>query len=251
MNKESNYAKGTVCHDYLFYISFFIVYHMILKNLNPLEKLPEKPFFKIEEIEEAELEAKKELGFEVNYSNFNEQTGCLTWNLYNFNLGNPYFALARGTNLVKPYFFLEFYTEVYKAFNVIEFLTAENLKPENPYSIGLVEFDENNRNYAGVFYVPEGHKLSLMECGFAPDNLPNFYMLIPVKYKSTENYLVEYNYMEVVDYTLQTGILVPNAPFPLYEQRVAKFKINVNDYWINPRKFVRMGWLSSLIFKHL
>lgn len=224
---------------------------MTFKNLNPLEKLPEKPFFKLEEIEETEFEAKKKLGFEVNYSDFNEQTGCLNWNLYNFTSSNPYFVLARGTNLVPPYYFLEFYTEVYKAFGIIEFLKEGNLKPQNPYSVGLVEYDENNRNYAGVFYVPEGHKLTLTECGFAPDNLPNFYRLIPVSYKSTETYLVEYNFMEIVDYTLQTGILVPNAPFPLYKQRVAKFNININDYWINPRNFVRMGWLSSIIFKHL
>jgi hypothetical protein len=224
---------------------------MVYKNLNPLEKLPEKPYFKLEEIEEAEIAAKKELGFEVNYSDFNEQTGCLNWNLYNFTSNNPYFVLARGTKLVPPYFFLEFYTEVYKAFGIIEFLTEENLKPNNPYSVGLVEFNENSRNYAGVFYVPKGHKLTLTECGFAPDNLPDCYMLIPVRYEKTETYLVEYNFVEVVDYTLQTGILVPNAPFPLYKQRVAKFKINVNNYWINPRNFVRMGWLSSIIFKNL
>ena len=220
---------------------------MVFKNLNPIEKLPEKPYFKLEEIQEA----KKEIGFEVNYSDFNEQTGCLNWNLYNYDSTNPYFVLARGTNLVQPYFFLEFYTEVYKAFGIIEFLTGKDLKPQNPYSVGLIEFDENNRNYAGVFYVPQGHKLTLTECGFAPDNLPNFYMLIPVSYKSTETYLVEYNFMEIVDYTLQTGISVPNAPFPLYKQRVAKFKIDVNNYWVNPRNFVRMGILSSLIFKHL
>jgi len=251
VNKESYYAKGTVCHDYPFYISYFIVYHMVYKNLNPIEKLPEKPFFKLEEIEEAEIVAKKEIGFEVNYSDFDEKTGCLNWNLYNYNSSNPYFVLARGTNLVPPYFFLEFYTEVYKAFGIIEFLKEGKLKPENPYSVGLVEYDKDNRNYAGVFYVPEGHKLTLTECGFAPDNLPNFYRLIPVTYKSTETYLVEYNFMEIVDYTLQTGILVPNAPFPIYKQRVAKFHINVNNYWINPRNFIRMGWLSSFIFKHL
>jgi len=229
---------------------------MNVKNFNPLEKLSEKPYYVYESVSAKDLEnateVERKVGFKVTYSNFNENTGCLNWNLYNFSSDVEYFALLRGTNLVPAYWFLEYYTEVYKAFDIIRFLSDENLHPKYPYTVGLIEYDDHgNRNYAGVFYVPDSTKLTLEECGFSSNNLPTVYKLVPVRYLKTEKYLVEYNYMEIVDYTLQTGILVPNAPFIIYPQKVAKFRVNLNDGWINPRIFVKMNWITSFIYKHL
>jgi hypothetical protein len=229
---------------------------MNIKNLNPLEKLPEKPYYEYESVSAREIreatEIEKKIGFKVTYTNFNENTGCLNWVLYNFSSDVEHFALLRGTNSVPAYWFLEFYTEVYKAFDIIRFLNGEYLNPRYPYTVGLIEYDAHgNRNYAGVFYVPVNTKLTLEECGFSTNNLPTVYKLVPVRYLKTERYLVEYNPMEIIDYTLQTGILVPNAPFIIYPQKVAKFRVNLNDGWINPRQFVKMNWITSFIYKHL
>ncbi len=229
---------------------------MNVKNLNPLEKLSEKPYYEYEQVSAKEIreatEIEKKIGFKVAYTNFNENTGCLNWVLYNFSSDVEHFALLRGTNLVPAYWFLEFYTEVYKAFDIIRFLNGENLHPKYPYTVGLIDYDDyTNRNYAGVFYVPIGTKLTLEECGFSANNLPTVYKLVPVRYLKTEKYLVEYNFMEIIDYTLQTGILVPNAPFIIYPQKVAKFRVNLNDGWVNPRKFIKMNWITSFIYKHL
>ena len=226
------------------------------KNLNPIEKIRQQPVLKYESVSARDLqnatETEKKVGFKVTYSDFDQSTGCLNWNLYNFSSDNIHFALLRGTNVVPPYWFLEYYTEVYKAFGIIEFLNSENFKVTDVYTVGLIEYDNNgNRNYAGVFYLPDSTKLTLEECGFSTNNLPNIYKLVPVRYLKTEKYLVEYNYMEIVDYTLQTGIFVPNAPFPIYSQQVAKFRVNLNGGWINPRRFMKMNWITSFIYKHL
>jgi len=226
------------------------------KNLNPIEKIKPSPVLRYEEVYAKDVpnvtDVEKKIGFKVTYSDFDQSTGCLNWNLYNFSSDNRYFALLRGTNLVPPYWFLEYYTEVYKAFGIIEFLNSGNLQPEYSYTVGLIDYGDNiNRNYAGVFYVPESTQLVLEECGFSANNMPNVYKLVPVRYLETEKYLVEYNYMEVIDYTLQTGIFVPDAPFPIYPQRVAKFRVNLNQGWINPRRFMKMNWITSFIYKHL
>ena len=226
------------------------------KNLNPIEKIRQQSTLKYESVSAGDVEnateTEKKVGFKVDYSNFDESTGCLNWNLYNFSSDNTHFSLLRGTNLVPAYWFLEYYTEVYKAFGIIQFLKSEKFPVNDTYTVGLIDYDDKgNRNYAGVFYVPEGTKLTLEECGFSANNLPTVYKLVPVRYLKTEKYLVEYNYMEIVDYTLQTGIFVPNAPFPLYTQQVAKFRVNLNEGWINPRKFIKMNWITSFIYKHL
>jgi len=226
------------------------------KNLNPIEKIKPSPVLRYEDVSVKDVpnvtETEKKLGFKVDYSDFDQSTGCLNWNLYNFSSDNTHFSLLRGTNLVPPYWFLEYYTEVYKAFGIIRFLNSENLESDYNYTVGLIDYGDNvNRNYAGVFYVPNGTQLVLEECGFSTNNLPNVYKLVPVRYLKTEKYLVEYNYMEIVDYVLQTGIFVSDAPFPLYTQQVAKFRVNLNQGWINPRRFMRMNWITSFIYKHL
>jgi len=226
------------------------------KNLNPIEKIRQSPVLRYESVSAKDVrdatDVERKIGLKVTYSNFDESTGCLNWNLYNFSSNNTYFALLRGTNLVPPYWFLEYYTEVYKALDIIQFLNSENLKPNYIYTVGLIEYNNHgNRNYAGVFYVPDSTKLTLEECGFSANNLPNVYKIVPVRYLKTEKYLVEYNFMEIIDYALQTGIFVQNAPFPIYQQQVAKFRVNLNDGWINPRGFVKMNWITSFIYKHL
>lgn len=225
------------------------------KNLNPIEKLYPKPFYLYTNITENDLKkaTQHELSLKqkVDYSNFDSNTGCLNWNLYNFSDDDKFFALARGTPYVSPYYFLEFYTEVYKAFGIVQFINDNNMYDNYPYKVCLVDYTKNERNYAGTFYVPAGQKLTLEECGFSNNNMPNFYELIPVHYKQTEKYLVEYNFMEIIDYTLQTGIIVDNAPFPIYTQKVGKFSINLNEYLINTRTFTKMNWITNFIHKRL
>ena len=226
------------------------------KNSNPIEKIKPSPVLRYEEVYAKDVEnvtdEEKKTGFKVTYSDFDANTGCLKWNLYNFSSNNPYFALLRGTNLVPPYWFLEYYTEVYKSFGIIRFLKSGDLEPDYNYTVGVIDYDDRGtKNYAGVFYVPEHTQLVLEECGFSANNMPNVYKLVPVRYLKTEEYLVEYNYMEVVDYTLQTGMFVQDAPFPLYSQKVAKFRVDLNEGWINPRKFMKMNWITSFIYKHL
>jgi len=260
MEGKRNYCYRFVCHIYHLYMGFLILIFMgtspNYKNLNPIEKIKPSPILRYEEVYAKDVEnvtdVEKKVGYKVTYSNFDENNGCLNWNLYNFSSDNEYFALLRGTNLVPPYWFLEYYTEVYKAFGIVQFLKSGYLRPDFDYTIGLIDYDDNgNRNYAGVFYVPESTQLTLEECGFSTNNMPTIYKLVPVQYLETKKYLVEYNYMEIIDYTLQTGTLVPDAPFPLYQQEVAKFRVSLDEGWINQRKFMKMNWITSFIYKHL
>jgi len=197
-------------------------------------------------------EEQKRINYGVTYENFDQNTGCLNWVIYNNSAIDAQFVLVRGTPEVKPYAFLNFYTEVYKAFGIIKFITSDNRHLNYPYRVGLVQDSKNNINYAGVFYVPTNKKLVLEECGFSePNNLPNYYKVFPVFWKKTHEYFVEYNPIEIVLYTLETGIPVINAPFPIYLQRVEKYTVDEEIPFANPRNFTTVNWLKKKIFKYL
>jgi len=221
-----------------------------------LEKLRENSKFSVEDFEETELSklTKKEqkLHYGVIWQNFDQNTGCLDWVIYNNSAIDAQFVLVRGTPEVQPYAFLNFYTEVYKAFGIVKFLTYNNRFLNYPYRIGLVQDEGGNLNYAGVFYVPAKKKLILEECGFsAPNNLPNYYKVFPVFWEKDHEYFVEYNPLELLLYTMETKIPVLNALFPIYLQKVLKYKAYYNIPFANPRNFIPTTWLRKLIFKYL
>ena len=221
-----------------------------------LEKLRKNSKFSVESFEENELsklsEEEQKLHYGVTYENFDQNTGCLNWVIYNNSAIDAQFVLVRGTPEVPPYAFLNFYTEVYKAFRIVKFLTYDNRFLNYPYRVGLVQDEAENLNYAGVFYVPAKKKLILEECGFsAPNNLPNYYRVFPVFWEKTHEYFVEYNPLEVVLYTMQTGIPVLNAPFPIYLQRVLKYTVDERIPFANPREFTKASWLKKLIYRYL
>ncbi len=87
-----------------------------------LEKLREKSKFLVQDFEETELsklsKLEQDLGYGVIWQNFDENTGCLNWVIYNNSGIDREFVLVRGTPEVQPYAFLNFYTEVYKAFEL-------------------------------------------------------------------------------------------------------------------------------------
>ena len=225
-----------------------------------LEKLRENSKFTIRKFDQSELsrlsEEEQKLHYGVTYEKFDDKTGCLNWVIYNNSAINAQFVLVRGTPEVSPYAFLNFYTEVYKAFGIIKFITSDNrhlnYNYNNPYRVGLVQDVNNNINYAGVFYVPANRKLILEECGFsAPNNLPNYFKVFLTFHKETHEYFVEYNPIEIALYTLETGIPVLNAPFPIYLQRVEKYTVDDAIPFANPRTFNKTNWFKKWIFKYL
>ena len=221
-----------------------------------LEKLREKSKFLVENFEESELtklsKLEQDLGYGVIWQNFDSNTSCLNWVIYNNSGIDREFVLVRGTPEVQPYAFLNFYTEVYKAFNIIKFITSENKYYNYPYRVGLVQDVDGNLNYAGVFYVPANKKLTLEECGFsAPNNLPNYYRVFLSFPRNTHEYFVEYNPLEIALYTMETGIPVFNAPFPIYLQKVEKYIVDNSVPFANSREFTEATWLKKSIYKYL
>jgi len=225
-----------------------------------LEKIRQNPYFSVEKFDETEFnklpEENKRIDYGVTYQNFDKNTGCLNWLIYNNTSFDYDFVLVRGTPLVKPYAFLNFYTEVYKAFEIINFITSDNrhldYNYETPYRVALVQDSKNNINYAGVFNVPAKKKLVLEECGFSePNNLPNFYEIFPAFPEKTYEYFVEYNPVEIALYTMETGIPVLNAPFPIYLQEVEKYTVDHKIPFANPRNFITANWLKKKIFRYL
>jgi len=221
-----------------------------------LEKLRKKSKFSVESFEESELsrlsEEEQKLHYGVTYEKFDDKTGCLNWVIYNNSAIDAQFVLVRGTPEVSPYAFLNFYTEVYKAFGIVKFLTYDTRFLNYPYRIGLIQDTDGNLNYAGVFYVPSNKKLILEECGFsAPNNLPNYFKVFPVFWEKTHEYFVEYNPIEILFYTLETGIPVLNAPFPIYLQKVLKYKAYYSIPFANPRTFNKTNWFKKWIFRYL
>ena len=221
-----------------------------------LEKLRENSKFSVENFEETELsklsKLEQDLGYGVIWQNFDQNTGCLNWIIYNNSGIDREFVLVRGTQEVQPYAFLNFYTEVYKTFDIIKFITNENKYYNYPYRVGLVQDVDGNLNYAGVFYVPANKKLTLEECGFsASNNLPNYYRVFLAFPRNTHEYFVEYNPLEIALYTMETGIPVLNAPFPIYLQQVEKYIVDNTVPFANPRNFTEVSWLRKLIYKYL
>jgi len=225
-----------------------------------LEQLRTEPKFSVLDIDQDEsVKLSREvqgLNYGVTYENFNAISSCLNWIIYNNSSFDYDFVLVRGTPLVRPYAFLNFYTEVYKALGVINFITSGNrhlnYHYDTPYRVGLVQDSKNNINYAGVFYVPAKKKLILEECGFSqPNNLPNFYQVFPTFPEETNEYFVEYNPTEIALYTIETGIPVLNAPFPIYLQKVEKYTVDHKIPFANPRNFIKTTWLKKKIFKYI
>ena len=225
-----------------------------------LEKLRPEPKFSVMDIDQEESvkisQEPQGLDYGVTYENFNAISSCLNWIIYNNTSLDYDFVLVRGTPLVKPYAFLNFYTEVYKAFGIISFITNDNRHLDynynNPYRVGLVQDSNNNINYAGVFNVPAKKKLILEECGFSqPNNLPNYYQVFPTFPEKTHEYIVEYNPTEIALYTIETGIPVLNAPFPIYLQEVEKYTVDHKIPFANPRTFYKTTWLKKKMFKYL
>ena len=221
-----------------------------------LEKLRDNSKFLVQDFEETELKKlsklEQDLGYGVIWQNFDLNTGCLNWVIYNNSGINREFVLVRGTQEVPPYAFLNFYTEVYKAFGIIKFITNENKYYNYPYRVALVQDENGDSNYAGVFYVPAKKKLVLEECGFsAPNNLPNYYRVFLAFPRRTNEYFVEYNPVEITLYSMETGIPVLNAPFPIYLQEVEKYIVDDTVPFANSREFTEATWLKKWVYRYL
>ena len=66
-----------------------------------------------------------------------------------------------------------------------------------------------------------------------------------------KKYIVEYNPVEIALYTMETGIPVLNAPFPIYLQEVEKYIVDDTVPFANSREFTEATWLKKWVYRYL
>ena len=144
------------------------------------------------------------------------------------------------------------FTEVYLrngATNIWE-TPEQNTDENSPYRIAFVSASTGTLNVifpAFVFKVPPKTKLSVPEYGFSKEMPPQDYYLYPAQPVIQQTYLVSYDPMLPVLYTLQTQEPVLSMP-SLYPLKTLTFQTSVTIPNIFVRYIIPYNFFTRLIF---
>jgi len=178
---------------------------------------------------------------------YDQSQGRIDWIMQNLTDKVQYVTLLRGATLeingqtgtVPNYLFGDAFAEVYFANGLSSFVTDLNNIPL--YSLAFVSTDGNpsSTQIAFVFQLPPKGTVVAPEYGFV--NLKQVTgELVPVTSENASDFIVIYDYAEIIEYEQEAGVKV-SAPLDPYVVYSYMFKTDKLGYSITPRAIMSIS----------
>jgi hypothetical protein len=153
------------------------------------------------------------------YYNYDSTQGRVDWIMQNNTNSSILVSLLRGAELninnqtytIPNYLFGNAFAEVYFANGLSTFITDLNNIPL--YSLAIVKNKSNYRTIAFIFQIPSNSVIIAPEYGFNGLQSING-QLLEATATSENLYVIAYDFAEIIEYQLQTGINVNYPPDP-------------------------------------
>ena len=175
---------------------------------------------------------------------YDQSQGRVDWIMQNLTDKVQYVTLLRGatldingqTGIIPDYLFGDAFAEVYFANGLSSYITDLNNIPL--YSLAFVSIYGHpfSTRVAFVFQLPPKSTITAPEYGFV--NLKDITgELVPVTPKNAFNFIVIYDYAEIVEYEQEAGVKVSAPPDP-YVVYSYLFKTDNLGYPVTPRTII-------------